>query len=108
MNGKTIEAFDQEINEEEALERLLKLGRKQGFVSIDNVLQVVPGEQRQSDQLEEIFEALLSAGIPLVEDDENDLTEAELEDLEEDDSEPDNEVFLSHDDHDIETDTSHF
>jgi RNA polymerase primary sigma factor len=106
MNNKTIEAFEQEVNEEEALEALLKLGRKQGYVSIDNVLQLVPGEQRQSDQLEEIFEALLSAGIPLVEDDENDLTAAELEDLDEDDSEPDNEVFLSHDDHDMETDTS--
>jgi RNA polymerase primary sigma factor len=106
MNNKTIEAFEQEVNEEEALEALLKLGRKQGYVSIDNVLQLVPGEQRQSEQLEEIFEALLSAGIPLVEDDENDLTEAELEDLDEDDSEPDNEVFLSHNDHDMETDTS--
>src|SRR3970282_2517740 len=97
MNLKTIEAFEhEEVNEEEALERLLKLGRKQGYVSIDNVLQLVPGEQRQSDQLEEIFEALLSAGIPLVEDDENDLTEAEVEDLDEGDSELDNHVFLSH------------
>ncbi|MCL5428863.1 MAG: sigma-70 family RNA polymerase sigma factor [Chloroflexi bacterium] len=108
MNLKTIEAFENdEVNEEEALERLLKLGRKQGFVSIDNVLQLVPGEQRQSEQLEEIFEALLSAGIPLVEDEETDLAEADLDDLDdEEDSEPDKEVYLSHDDHDMETDTS--
>lgn len=108
MNVKTIEAFEhEEVNEEEALEALLKLGRKQGYVSIDNVLQLVPGEQRQSDQLEEIFEALLSAGIPLVEDDEADLSEGELEEMEEgEDIEPDNEVFLSHEDHDMETDTS--
>src|SRR3970040_1965007 len=107
MNVKTIEAFEhEEISEEEALERLLKLGRKQGFVSIDNVLQLVPGEQRQSEQLEEIFEALLSAGIPLIEDEENDLTEAELEDLDEDDSEPDNEVLLSDIDHDTQTTTT--
>jgi len=78
MNVKTIEAFEhEEISEEEALERLLKLGRKQGFVSIDNVLQLVPGEQRQSEQLEEIFEALLSAGIPLIEDEETELAEGE-------------------------------
>ncbi len=73
MDVKTIEAFEHEettLSEEEALERLIKLGRKQGFVSIDNVLQMVPGQQRQSEQLEEIFEALLSAGIPLVEDEE--------------------------------------
>lgn len=108
MNGKTIEAFEhEEVNEEEALESLLKLGRKQGHVSIDNVLQLVPGEQRQSEQLEEIFEALLSAGIPLVEDDEADLAEGDLDDIdEEEDIEPVNQVFLSHDDHDMETDTS--
>src|SRR3972149_302044 len=96
MNVKTIEAFEhEEISEEEALERLLKLGRKQGFVSIDNVLQLVPGEQRQSDQLEEIFEALLSAGIPLVEDDEADAVEVDLDDIDdEEDLEPVNEVYL--------------
>ncbi len=80
MEVKTIEAFEHEetsVNQEEALERLIKLGRKQGFVSIDNVLQMVPGEQRQSEQLEEIFEALLSAGIPLVE--EEDTTDAQDE-----------------------------
>ena len=55
MDIKTIEAFEHaetSVNEDEALERLIKLGRKQGFVSIDNVVQMVPGEQRQSEQLE--------------------------------------------------------
>jgi RNA polymerase primary sigma factor len=87
MDVKTIEAFEHEettLSEEEALERLIKLGRKQGFVTIDNVLQMVPGEQRQSDQLEEVFEALLSAGIPLIEDEETpdatDEVEVEVDD----------------------------
>ena len=72
MNNKTIEAFEHaDVTEEEALERLIKLGRKQGYVSIDDVLQLVPGEQRQSEQLEEIIEALLTEGIPLVEDEED-------------------------------------
>ncbi len=82
MEVKTIEAFEHEetsVNKEEALERLIKLGRKQGFVSIDNVLQMVPGEQRQSEQLEEIFEALLSAGIPLVEDEDTSDPQDEVE-----------------------------
>jgi len=82
MEVKTIEAFEHEetsVNQEEALERLIKLGRKQGFVSIDNVLQMVPGEQRQSEQLEEIFEALLSAGIPLVEDEDTSDPQDEVE-----------------------------
>jgi RNA polymerase primary sigma factor len=92
MTVNTIEAFETEevsINEEEALERLIKLGRQQGFVSIDNVLQLVPGEQRQSEHLEEIFEALLNEGIPLVEDDDADgveMSESEVED-----EEPENE-----------------
>jgi RNA polymerase primary sigma factor len=80
MDVKTIEAFEhEEITGEEALERLVKLGRKKGFVSIDDVLQMVPGEQRHSEQLEEIFEALLNVGIPLVEDDETDAPDASEE-----------------------------
>lgn len=92
MTVNTIEAFETEevsINEEEALERLIKLGRQQGFVSIDNVLQLVPGEQRQSEHLEEIFEALLNEGIPLVEDDDADGVEMSESEVEEE--EPENE-----------------
>ncbi|MGH2582014.1 MAG: sigma-70 family RNA polymerase sigma factor [Anaerolineales bacterium] len=98
MTVKTIEEFEQEgLTQEEAIERLLKLGRKQGFVSIDNVLQLVPGEQRQSDQLEEIFEALLSAGIPLVEDEEVEAGEM-LDNIEEEEPEPEKEEIYNSDD----------
>ncbi|MBX3003566.1 MAG: sigma-70 family RNA polymerase sigma factor [Anaerolineales bacterium] len=91
MSTNTIEAFENEeltLNEDEALERLIRLGRKQGFVSIDNVLQVVPGEQRQSEHLEEIFEALLNEGIPLVEDEESEGAELLDHDEEIEDDEP--------------------
>ena len=98
MTVKTIEEFEQEgLTQEEAIERLLKLGRKQGFVSIDNVLQLVPGEQRQSDQLEEIFEALLSAGIPLVEDEEAESGEM-LENIEDEEPEAEKEEIYNSDD----------
>lgn len=73
MTVQTIEAFEHEMLEDEALSRLLELGREQGYVSIDDVLQVVPGEQRQAEKLEEIFETLLSAGIPLSEEDPEDV-----------------------------------
>ncbi|MCW5873655.1 MAG: sigma-70 family RNA polymerase sigma factor [Anaerolineales bacterium] len=85
MSTNTIEAFETEevsLSEDAALERLIRLGRKQGFVSIDNVLQLVPGEQRQSEHLEEIFEALLNEGIPLVEDE--DAEGVELSDADDD------------------------
>ncbi|UYN89563.1 MAG: sigma-70 family RNA polymerase sigma factor [Anaerolineales bacterium] len=92
--SNTIEAFENEaisLNEDEALERLIRLGRKQGFVSIDNVLQLVPGEQRQSEHLEEIFEALLNEGIPLVEDEDTDSIELSEADEDVEDEEPTNE-----------------
>lgn len=92
--SNTIEAFENEaisLNEDEALERLIRLGRKQGFVSIDNVLQLVPGEQRQSEHLEEIFEALLNEGIPLVEDEDTDSIELSEADEDVEDEEPANE-----------------
>ena len=101
MDIKTIEAFEHEdITEEQALERLIKLGRKKGFVSIDDVLQLVPGEQRQSEHLEEIIEALLSTGIPLVEDEEA-APETELPDVEdsaEPETEPEGVVYYTSDD----------
>ncbi|MEX1143356.1 MAG: sigma-70 family RNA polymerase sigma factor [Anaerolineales bacterium] len=101
MEIKTIEAFEHEdITEEQALERLIKLGRKKGSVSIDDVLQMVPGEQRQSEHLEEIIEALLSTGIPLVEDEEasheSDLPD--VEDSAEGDPEPEGIVYYNSDD----------
>lgn len=102
MTVKTIEAFEhEEVQEADPIESLMELGRQQGYVSIDNVLQVVPGEQRQSSQLEEIFEILLQAGIPLVEDEEAgeaEAAETEFEDLDEADDEPEEVVYYNSDD----------
>ena len=101
MDIKTIEAFEHEdVTEDQALERLIKLGRKQGFVSIDDVLQLVPGEQRQSEKLEEIIEALLSTGIPLVEDEETapDSELPDVEDTAEAEAEPEGIVYYTSDD----------
>lgn len=69
MTIKTIDAFEGELLQDDAITRLMELGRDQGYVSIDDVLQVIPENQRRSEYLEEIFETLLSAGIPLSEED---------------------------------------
>jgi RNA polymerase primary sigma factor len=101
MEIKTIEAFEHEdLTEEQALERLIKLGRKKGFVNIDDVLQMVPGEQRQSEHLEEIIETLLSTGIPLVEDEEvtHESGLPDVEDSVEGDPEPEGIVYYNSDD----------
>ncbi len=69
--------------------RLIKLGRKKSFVTIDDILSLFPEAEQDVDQLEEAFAALLSAGIPYVEDasigvDPTDEELAEEESAEED------------------------
>jgi RNA polymerase primary sigma factor len=74
------------------------LGRKKTYVTIDDILNFFPEAERDVDQLEEAFAALLSAGIPYVDDDtaieptdESLLAEAEEEEEEE---EPEGKVLL--------------
>ena len=49
--------------------KLIELGRKKTYVTIDDILNFFPEAERDVDQLEETFAALLSAGIPYVDDD---------------------------------------
>ena len=48
--------------------RLIELGRKQGYVTIDDILNIIPEAERDVDKLEEAFAALLGAGIAYVDD----------------------------------------
>ena len=49
--------------------RLIALGREKTYVTIDDILQIFPEAERDVDKLEEAFAALLSAGIPYIDDD---------------------------------------
>jgi RNA polymerase primary sigma factor len=76
------------------------MGRKKTYVTIDDILNFFPEAERDVDQLEEAFAALLSAGIPYVDDDttieptdENLLAEIE-EAEEEEEEEPEDKVLL--------------
>ena len=51
------------LSPEAALEHLLELGRKQGFVTFDDVLRVLPEAENNMDQLEDTFAALFEQGI---------------------------------------------
>jgi RNA polymerase primary sigma factor len=51
------------LSPEAALEHLLTLGKKQGFVSYDDVLKVMPEAESNMDQLEDAFSALFDQGI---------------------------------------------
>jgi len=72
--------------------QLIQLGRKKTYVTIDDILNFFPEAERDVDKLEEAFAALLSAGIPYIDDDttieptdEGLLAEADEQEDEEDD-----------------------
>ena len=83
---------------EETLAHLLKLGREKGFVSYDEVLQVMPEAENDIEQLDDIFASLLEQGISVgqakedvsneekkdspesAEEDEFDLSQIEIDD----------------------------
>jgi RNA polymerase primary sigma factor len=54
----------EEPDEHPAIARLVELGRQKGYVTIDDILSFFPEAEQDVDQLEEAFAALLSAGIP--------------------------------------------
>src|SRR5512145_2295846 len=59
------------VDEEEefsAIARLVEMGRQKGYITLDDVLHFFPEAEQDVQQLEEAFSALLSAGIPFVED----------------------------------------
>jgi RNA polymerase primary sigma factor len=59
--------IDGELTENNSNAELLELGREQGHVSLEDVVRLTPEHKRQPENLEEIFEALSSAGIALTE-----------------------------------------
>jgi RNA polymerase primary sigma factor len=68
-----------------AIARLIELGRQKSFVTIDDILTFFPDAEQDVDQLEEAFAALISAGIPYLDEaavagpSEEELSEEEVE-----------------------------
>ena len=58
----------EEQEQNPAIARLIELGRQKSFVTIDDILTLFPDAEQDIDQLEEAFSALLSAGIPYIDD----------------------------------------
>src|SRR5215468_9590061 len=81
-----------------AIARLIELGRQKSYVTLDDILHFFPEAEQDVEQLEEAFSALLSAGIPFVEDATTaEPTEDELVAVEATEAEP--EVDLALDDY---------
>ena len=75
------------LSPEAALEFLLNLGRKQGFVTYDDVLQVMPEAENNMDQLEDTFASLFEHGIEVGavrEEEQNEPSESDVEMVEDD------------------------
>ncbi len=95
MNNELITAVDDE-EEYPAIARLIEMGRQKSYVTIDDILHFFPEAEQDVEQLEEAFAALMSAGIPYVED--TPTEEPSEEDLggggEEEEDEEEQGVFL--------------
>ncbi len=53
-----------------AIQQLVSLGRQKGYVTLDDLLQHFPEAEEDISQLDEVFAALMSAGIPYEEEGE--------------------------------------
>ena len=68
MENPLTHIVDDDDEEYPAIARLLELGRQKSYVTIDDILHFFPDAEQDVGQLEEAFAALMSAGIPYVED----------------------------------------
>ncbi len=76
---------DMDEQEHPAIARLIEMGRQKNYVTIDDILSFFPEAEQDVDQLEEAFAALISAGIPFLDEpipggpSDDELTEEEPE-----------------------------
>jgi RNA polymerase primary sigma factor len=81
MENHAINVVDDEEEDYSVIARLIALGRQKKYVTIDDILHFFPEAEQDVSQLEEAFAALMSAGIPYVED-ESTLEEPSEEEIE--------------------------
>ncbi len=89
LNEDLLTAIEEQKAEFPSIADLVGLGREQGYITLDDILQIFPDAEQDLDQLEEAFAALVSAGIPYVEDG------GEKELVEEEDEEETRETFIT-------------
>lgn len=80
MDTPNLNVIDDEEEEYSIIARLIELGRQKSYVTIDDILHFFPEAEQDVGQLEEAFAALMSAGIPYIEDESTieEPTEEEL------------------------------
>jgi RNA polymerase primary sigma factor len=97
INEDLLISIEDQDEVQNAVARLIELGRQKSYVTYDDILHFFPEAEQDVDQLEEAFAALMSAGIPYIEDSAlGGPTEEEL--AEEEDIEEEAQRVLSVDD----------
>jgi RNA polymerase primary sigma factor len=70
LEARLVQAETDEILEADedhpAIDQLIELGRERGYVTIDDILALFPEVERDIDQLEDTYAALLSASIQIL------------------------------------------
>ncbi|MGA9191599.1 MAG: sigma-70 family RNA polymerase sigma factor [Anaerolineales bacterium] len=74
--------------ESTAITQLIELGKERGYVTIDDILQLFPEAEQDVEQLDEVYEALLGAGVQYLDDVEAAAKAGEEEAGEEEDDGP--------------------
>ncbi|MCK5316257.1 MAG: sigma-70 family RNA polymerase sigma factor, partial [Anaerolineales bacterium] len=98
-NGSRLESIDaNEIlaseQENPAIDQLIELGKDRGYITIDDILGVLPEAEQDLDQLEEMYAALLAAGINVVDESaEEESAEREAKPEAQDEGKPDEDVL---------------
>ena len=68
IDEELLSSIEEQEDRHNAVAKLIELGRKKNFVTYDDILLFFPEAEQDVDQLEEAFSALVSAGIPYIED----------------------------------------
>jgi RNA polymerase primary sigma factor len=61
---------DKELTEKESLDEFVKLGKRRGFVTEDEILRIIPEVEKNVVKLEKLYEELEKAGVKVVSSDE--------------------------------------
>ena len=61
-------SMDMDSRRNYSVQQVVALGRQQGYISLDDLMQFFPEAEEDVNQLDEVFAALMSAGIAYVED----------------------------------------
>jgi len=95
--------FDAELQEEAiaaeqenpAIDQLVELGKDRGYVTLDDILVVFPEVERDIEQLEDTYAALMTAGVSVLDEADEEESPEASSDTAIEEEEPVNEQYLS-------------